>query len=72
MGGAAYERNTSLPKTVAKGWRILYEEYKKGLLEDYYNSKILEPEELADALNQGKVCRDTRLRDFLKEQKIVQ
>ncbi len=71
MGGAAYERNTNLPKTVAQGWRILYEEYKKDNLENYYNSKILNPDELPGALKDGKLATDTRLRDFLKEQKII-
>jgi hypothetical protein len=32
FGGAALERNETLPKTWQKGWRNLYEEYKSGQL----------------------------------------
>lgn len=71
MGGAAYDRNTTLSKNVAQGWRILYEEYKKGLLPDYYYSKVLSSEELQKEISVGKYIHDIRLKDFLKEKNVI-
>jgi hypothetical protein len=70
-GGAAVERNDSLPKTMLKGWRNLYEDYRKGNLSHYYYSKILPFDDLSQAIIDGHYCRDTRLRDFLKERNII-
>jgi hypothetical protein len=56
---------------VAKGWRMLYEEYKKGLLPDYYYAKVLSHEELRILTDEGKYILDVRLRDFLKDNIVI-
>ena len=66
LGGAAYERNTKLPKTVARGWRNLYEDYKQGLLPEYYNKKTLSQEEVNQGISENRYIIDTCLRDHLK------
>lgn len=71
FGGAALERNDNLPKTTQKGWRNLYEDYKNGILPQYYYSKVLPSDDLEQAIQIGHFCRDTRLRDFLKERNII-
>jgi hypothetical protein len=71
FGGAALERNDNLPKTTQKGWRNLYEDYKNGILPQYFYSKVPPADVLAKAILDGNFCRDTRLRDFLKEKNIL-
>jgi len=71
FGGAALERNNTLPKTWQKGWRNLYEDYKSGVLPDYYNSMIHSSEQIEQKMITGQFCEDTRLRDFLKERSII-
>jgi hypothetical protein len=71
FGGAALERNDELPKTTQRGWRNLYDDFKNGTLPEYYYSKTLSPEDVAQAFAEGRFCRDTRLRDFLKQRSII-
>ena len=71
MGGAAYERNTELPKTMAKGWRNLYQDYKNGLLPGYYESKIDSEEQIKRKVETGEYVIDTYLFDFLKSKEII-
>lgn len=64
-GGAAYERNTRIPKTLARKWRNLYEIYKaEGSLEAYCRQNTLTPVEIMRELEAGSLVRDTRLADF--------
>lgn len=71
FGGAAYERNTNLSKNVAMGWRILYEEYKKGLLPDYYNSKVLTNMLLEEDIKRGRYVKDVKLKEYLSGKNII-
>lgn len=64
-GGAAYARNTKLPRTVARGWRSLYATYvSEGSLDTYLASQRLTPERIAIDLASGALITDTRLADF--------
>lgn len=67
LGGAAYERNDILPKTVAMGWRRLFEEYKKGSLIEYYRSREISSLEIEQEMKGGRYTIDTRLRDYINE-----
>lgn len=71
LGGAALERNQKLSKSLQQGWRNLYEDYKSGKLPDYYFSKVLSDEAVADGFNEGRYCQDTRLKDFLTNNQII-
>jgi hypothetical protein len=65
LGGAALERNTSLPPQAAYTWRELFSLYKENKLEDWYQS-IPKLETHGDlGVTEGKVVVDTRLRDFM-------
>ena len=70
LGGAAYERNKELPKTMAMGWRRLYEDYKQGKLIDYYESKILPDNEIERRMREGTFMVDERLKQFLERKGI--
>lgn len=63
-GGAAYERNTNLPKEVGSTWRYLYEVYKSGELERWYQSKVIDDCKLQAGLQQKTLIYDRRLADF--------
>ena len=67
LGGAAYERNDLLPKTVAMGWRKLFEAYKSDNLIDYYRSRELSALEIEQGITDGRFSYDTRLRNSLRE-----
>lgn len=71
FGGAALERNEILPKNIQKGWRNLYEDYKKGILPDYYYSKVIPSDQVEQEITDGHFCRDYHLRDYLKERNII-
>jgi hypothetical protein len=64
-GGAAYARNTSLHKGIGHTWRLLYNEYLKGELYDYFNEQILSKQEIEQGLKEGKFVSDHRLREFV-------
>jgi len=64
-GGAAYERNTKLPPTVARGWRKLYGIYQaQGSLEGYFREHCFRFEQIGKGLEDGSLMIDTRLADF--------
>ena len=65
-GGAAYERNQTLNKSVGSTWRRLYELLQKGELEQYYREHVFDESQLSALIEQGKAVRDTRLRDYMK------
>jgi hypothetical protein len=71
FGGAALERNDTLSKSLQKGWRNLYEDYKTGKLPDYYYSKVLSEKEVELAFSEGRFCYDTYLKDFLEDRNII-
>jgi hypothetical protein len=66
-GGAALERNTSLPPEVGETWRKLYETYKRGELRAYWDERVPGPAELEQGLADGTYVTDTRLRDYLAQ-----
>ena len=67
-GGAAYERNTKIPPTVARGWRQLYERLRKeGTLLPYLKEYGYSNEQLRAALRDGSLIKDRRIADFVAD-----
>jgi hypothetical protein len=64
LGGAAVERNSTLPKRASGVWRQLYKTYLAGGLPAYYKSQTVSPDEAADRVAKGVLIRDTRLADW--------
>jgi len=68
-GGAAYQRNTKLPKTVARGWRRLYDELRRdGSLQPHIDSVSLTSDQIATGLNDEVLIEDRRLAEFFDRQ----
>ena len=63
-GGRAYANNQELPQRMGKRWRMLYERYQAGTLEDWYREQILTEKQVAEGLADGTYVVDERLRDF--------
>jgi hypothetical protein len=64
-GGAAYERNTNLARSVGSTWRELYRQYQaEGNLANYYKGNLYSNEEIAVALSANRLITDTRLHNF--------
>lgn len=64
LGGAAYARNAYLDKRIGHTWRMLYEKWQRGELEDYYRGQELDEADAAAGLASGRLVRDERLKDF--------
>jgi hypothetical protein len=64
-GGAAYARNTELPKMIGKTWRLHYEMLRRGELESYYGTQVVDDESLRQGLAAGELVRDERLLERL-------
>jgi hypothetical protein len=64
-GGAAYERNETLPRSIGGTWRTLYREFlaTQGLA-DYYREHLYSEERIAAELATGAVLEDDRLKRF--------
>jgi hypothetical protein len=64
--GAAYARNTQLPKGVGNARKTLYSEYmEKGNIDRYYQSQSYDEARLSSELHAGKIVEDTRLKKYL-------
>lgn len=70
-GGAAYERNTTLPKDVGGTWRELYKLWKNDKLGEYYEQQTWNETQLAEGLQKGLIIRDSRIKDFLELNRIT-
>jgi hypothetical protein len=66
-GGAAYERNAYLDRNVGCTWRMLYEKWKQGELEDYYRTQELNEAEVEQGIAVQRLVRDERLKKFRRE-----
>ena len=60
-GGSAYERNTSLDKSIGSTWRDLYKQHLKGKLQEYYTKQIPDKKELLEGLSANIFTKDERL-----------
>lgn len=61
-GGAAYERNTELPKYVGGTWRELYKEYQlNSNLYDYYQKNFYDEQRVKEELKSDFIVLDPRL-----------
>jgi hypothetical protein len=69
-GGAAFARNQHLPQEVGVTWRKLYEIWRCGELEAYYQALIRDDEKVAAGLNDGSLIFDDRLKRLLQNLKI--
>ena len=64
-GGAAYAKNSELPKNIGHTWRKLYEDYlRDGNLNEYFDNESYNDSELKESINSTQVIKDTRLKDF--------
>ena len=67
-GGAAYERNPSLPPSMGRTWRMLYDELKfSGNLRRYFAENCPAKGRLQQMLQSGKLVSDTRLLSYLHQ-----
>jgi hypothetical protein len=66
LGGAAYERNTTLAPTVGRTWRAMFDAYRHGRLRDEYDRLCGDATEFARQRASGRLVEETRLRDFLR------
>lgn len=64
-GGAAYERNTYLPRAVGSTWRHLYEVWQRGDLEAYYQASVADNEAIKRGLREGRLVLDERVKTAL-------
>lgn len=64
-GGAAYQRNTTLPQEMGDAWRRLHAMQARGQLQSAYDALALSETEVAAGLASGQLVRDERLRDAL-------
>lgn len=66
-GGAAYERNVELCPTLGGTWRWLYQQWKAGMLAEFYREQICSDTELQQRLGEGALMPDFRLCELLRE-----
>jgi len=60
-GGRAYERNVN---PVGGTWRHLYEIWKKGELESFYQASVVDDAAIQRGLRDGSLVREERLKQF--------
>jgi Glycosyl transferase family 2 len=60
-GGMAYERNTTLPRAVGSGWRMLYDRHREGTLRQYYDEQVPSSVEIDHRIGEGTLIVDRRL-----------
>jgi hypothetical protein len=68
-GGAAYERNTYLPKELGATLRYLYTVWQRGELEAYYQASVIDGDAIEAGLREGRFVRDERVRTALSRLK---
>lgn len=66
MGGAAYERNKSLPKQVGGTWRELYRKLQAGELRAWFDEQALDESGITTGISEGRLIRDLRLASYLE------
>ncbi len=65
-GGAAYENNSQLPKSIGVTWRKLYEQLQNdGNLDRYLHSQLYDNVKITKALRNNLLVEDTRLKECL-------
>lgn len=64
IGGEAYARNSVLPVSIGKTWRVHYDQLRTGGLEGVWQNITITPTEMAQSLNMGALFTDNRLVDF--------
>jgi hypothetical protein len=65
VGGAAYARNSMLPLSLGKAWRLHYEKLQAGALEGVWQDIVTSPTEMTQGLDTGALFTDSRLVDYL-------
>lgn len=63
-GGRAYANNAELPTKMGKRWRLLYERWQQGTLEEWYRDQLVTEDDLAEGLASGRYVEDRRLQRF--------
>jgi hypothetical protein len=65
-GGSSYARNTTLSSEVGHAWRMLYQRFSQGTLQQFWDERALSPEGRASGLADGSLVQDDRLRTLLR------
>jgi Glycosyl transferase family 2 len=69
-GGAAYQRNTELPRKVGKTWRDLYDLHLAGSLREHYESALVESHDLNAEIAGGRLIVDRRLAIWMQDHQL--
>jgi hypothetical protein len=64
-GGAAYARNRELTSDIGRTWRDLYELWRQGQLERFYQGALVDDQALERGVKEGRLVMDTRLKSAL-------
>ncbi len=64
-GGAAYKRNTCLPREIGSTWRQLYEVWQRGELQAHYQAAVADEESIQRGLREGNYVVDERVKTLL-------
>jgi|SRR5215471_13600358 len=65
-GGKALRANKQIPESLAGRWRLLYDLYLRGQLQEWYQS-VPKISPLTEDAQESRITKDTRLRDFMEE-----
>lgn len=67
-GGAAYERNKELPRSIGIDWRNLYDELQRDShLNHYFNEHFYDQNRLEKTLTLGEIIEDRSLAEYLSK-----
>ena len=66
LGGAAFERNTTLSENTGRTWKTLYKEWQNGELENIWDSYVVAEDEVESRLKSGDYFIDNELVNFFR------
>ena len=70
-GGRAYEKSERLPSEIGKTWRVMYDDFKRGNLFEYYQRSVLDEDRIRCGMEEGSLLVDVRLRNFVRTHDLV-
>jgi len=65
-GGPAWEKSERIPLEIGKTWRVMYDDFSRGKLFDYYQQSIVDEDRIRRGVEEGTLLVDVRVRDFLR------
>lgn len=66
-GGAAYARNSQLPKGIGATWRHLYDLWQNDELREHFAQAVPNTDDVQRGLSDGRYIRDERLKRFFEQ-----